>query len=205
MARPDKHALQTRGITLLAPQHSAVRRLRREHGSPSLHGTKVWESSYVVMNHLLRQRPPRGARFMDLGCGWGPLSIFAAKRLGQQVTSVDADAGVFPFLNLHAELNGVSVTPLQRRFERLRVADMQGIHTLVGTDICFWESLTPVLLNLVRRARKAGVAKIIIADPGRPPFYELVERCQAEFPVRITHGRTQDPLPAWAQLMVIED
>ncbi|MEZ5503738.1 MAG: hypothetical protein R3E50_14160 [Halioglobus sp.] len=48
--------------------------------------------------------------------------IWCAKTLGSQVTSVDADPDVFPFLQASAALNGVTTTPLVARFEQLPVS-----------------------------------------------------------------------------------
>lgn len=33
------------------------------------------------------------------------------------------------------------------------------------------------MLNLVSRAIRGGTERVVIADPGRPPFYELVDHC----------------------------
>lgn len=141
---------------------------------------------------------------MDLGCGWGPLSLYAAKRLQQQVTAVDADPEVFPYLHLHADINDVQIKTLKRRFERLTGKDLTGVHTLAGADICFWDELTPVLFNLIRRAMKAGVQKVIIADPGRGPFYDLHERCETTFKTDLIEKRTSTPRVASADLLIVQ-
>jgi predicted nicotinamide N-methyase len=201
--RNDARTVQTRGLTLLKAAHPEIRRLKRE-SEPTIHGNKVWNSSFLIMDHLTREGFPRGARLMDIGCGWGPLAIFAAKRFGARVIAVDADAEVFPYLELHAAINDVEVETMTRRFERLRKKDLEGIHTLAGADVCFWDELTPVQFNMIRRAWKAGVQRIIIADPGRDPFYNLVERCREHFPVRLLDRRTSTPRPASADLLVIE-
>ena len=49
---------------------------------------------------------------------------------------------------------------------------------IVGADICFWDDLTPILFNLIRRSQRAGVQKVIIADPNRSPFLALTARCK---------------------------
>ena len=196
--------ITTRGITVLRNGHPDIRRLKRNSHAPSIHGHKVWHSSFVVMDYLRRHPPAKGSHFMDVGCGWGILGIYAAKRLGLQVTGVDADADVLPYMALHAEINGVDITPLRCRFERLTRRHMEGVDTLVGADICFWDQLTPVLFRLVRRARQAGVRRIIIADPGRAPFYALAEQCAEAFGGQIVEARTAHPEPASADLLVIE-
>ena len=65
------------------------------------------------------------------------------------------------------------MTPLQARFEKLTQARLADVDIVAGADICFWDELTPVLYNLIRRSLRAGVKQIIIADPGRSPFYAL--------------------------------
>lgn len=201
--RNDSRVIHTRGIDLLKAQHPEIRRLKRQ-SEPSIHGNKVWNSSFVIMDHLQREGFPQGEHLMDLGCGWGPLAIYAARRFDARVTAVDADPEVFPYLHLHAGINGVDVHTRQRRFERLTKKDMSGVHTLAGADICFWTELTDVQFKLIRRAWQAGVQRIIIADPGRDPFYQLVERCNEYFDTRLLDRRTSTPRPASADLLVIE-
>ena len=205
--RGEPHTVQTRGLTLLRSGHRAVRRLKREH-EPSIHGNKVWNSSFLIMDELTRRQRAGeigpGSHLMDIGCGWGPLAIFAAKRLGCRVTAVDADADVFPYLALHAAINKVEVETLRCRFERLTKQCLNGVDVITGADICFWDELTPVLFNLIRRALGQGVKRVIIADPGRSPFYELAERCEARFNARVVERRTQTPRSLSADLLIVE-
>ncbi|WP_101675611.1 class I SAM-dependent methyltransferase [Alloalcanivorax mobilis] len=205
--RGEPHTLSTRGITLLRAGHREVRRLKREH-IPSIHGNKVWNSSFLIMDELNRTRAGLGlgadTHLMDIGCGWGPLSIYVAKRFGARVTAVDADQDVFPYLELHAAINRVEVTPLRCRFEKLTRQRLDGVDVITGADICFWDELTPVLYNLIRRALGQGVRRIIIADPGRSPFYALAERCQAHLNARLVERRTQTPKALSAELLIID-
>jgi predicted nicotinamide N-methyase len=59
----------------------------------------------------------------------------------------------------------------------LTAQDLAAFDLIVGTDICFWEDLVDPLYQLVQYGVAAGVAEILIADPGRPPFDELCTRC----------------------------
>lgn len=201
----EPHTLRTRGITLLRSGHREVRRLKRANHIPSIHGNKVWNSSFLIMDQLTRQKVPQDWHMMDIGCGWGPLAIFAAKRFGCRVTGVDADADVFPYLDLHARVNGVSVAPLRARFERISKARLADVDLITGADICFWDELTPVLFNLIRRALKSGVQQIIIADPGRSPFYQLAERCQDKLNARLVERRSQTPKRLSADLLIVNN
>ena len=206
VSRKDPRVVSTRGLILLKNSHPEVRRLKRAEVEPSIHGNKIWNSSFLVMDYLNRHRPPKKARFMDVGCGWGQLGIYAAKRLEQKVIAVDADKDVFPYLELHAQINKEKIRTLQRRFEKLKGDDFKGIHTVAGADICFWDELTPVLFNMIKRARKAGVKRIIIADPGRDPFYELVEKCEKKgFDMDVVERRTSTPRKCSADLLVIHN
>ena len=204
--RDDKKAIRSRSLVLLKPGHKEVRRLKREAHVPSIHGHKVWNSSFLIMDYLSRKSPPKKSRFMDLGCGWGLLGIWANKKFDCKVTAVDADEDVFPYLELHANINGATnIKTRKRRFEKLRKSDLEGFHTLAGADICFWDELTPVLHKLIRRAMKAGVKRVIIADPGRSPFYELVELCENDkrMKVKVVERTTTRPKVAVADLLVV--
>ena len=53
-------------------------------------------------------------------------------------------------------------------------------HLLIGSDICFWGSMVKPLFDVVQRALEGGAKRFVIADPGRPTFYELAERCRKQ-------------------------
>jgi predicted nicotinamide N-methyase len=112
---------------------------------------------------------------MDIGCGWGLLGIYCAKKLGASVTSVDSDPEVFPFLDLHAEINKVKITTMKRSLGGLTAQDLRGFDILVGADICFWDNLALTLKRFINRALRASVRMVLIADPGRKPFHDLGE------------------------------
>lgn len=94
-----------------------------------------------------------------------------------EVTSVDADRDVFPYLNAVAALNEVTTTPLVSKLEHLSVKQLSQFDMLIAADICFWDELAKPVANLVARAVKAGVKKIVIADPERAPFFTMAEQC----------------------------
>lgn len=202
----EPHTIRTRGITLLRSGHREIRRLKRANHTPSIHGNKVWNSSFLIMDHLTRQKVQADQHLLDIGCGWGPLSIFAAKRFGCAVTAVDADEDVFPYLDLHAQINKVEIQQKQARFEKLTQSMLSDVNIMAGADICFWDELTPVLFKLIRRGLKAGVKEIIIADPGRSPFYALAERCEkAGLNSRVVERRTKTPKVLSADLLIINN
>ena len=171
-----KHARQAFGLTILDTRHPAVRRLRYE-AQPLLHGQKVWHASFLLMDYLQQHGLHRGARVLEVGCGWGLVGIYCAKTFHAQVTGLDADAAVFPYLRLHAQLNGVHIETRQGTFADLSAPDLAAFDLIIGSDICFWDELVEPLYHLVQHGVNTGVAEILVADPDRPPFDELCARC----------------------------
>lgn len=166
---------QVFGLTVLNNNHRDIRALRREHGQPSHHGNKLWRSSLLLMDYLQEFPIEQGARVLEVGCGWGLTGIYCAKQFGAQVTCLDVDASVIPFVEHHAALNGVSVTPWVKGYQAVTAAQLAQFDVIVGGDICFWDDLAPLLFNLLRRAQKQGV-RSIITDPGRQPFTDMATR-----------------------------
>ncbi len=192
---PDKNLLDVCGLLVPRPGHRLVRRLRGRY-QPSAHGGKVWDACYLLMDYLLYNPLPRRRLVMDLGCGWGPVGVFCALRFQAKATGTDRDPGVFPYLEMLAALNGVQVQTLKRTFNTLHKSDLQGYHCLLGSDICFWENMTLALTRLIGRALRAGVRRIAIADPGRPPFMALAEQCLARHAdAELLEWRANDPRP----------
>lgn len=194
-----------RGVIMPTGSHPAIRKVKRQGVSPSIHGNKLWKSSCLLMDYLNKNRPEHYARVIDVGCGWGVSGIWCAKTLGSRVTSVDADPDVFPYLQATAELNKVELAPLVSRFEKLTTKQLSQFDMLIAADICFWDDLVNPVYNMVNRAIKAGVKHILIADPERSPFYEMAERCVDKHCADIIDWQTRSPIEARGAIMVIEN
>ncbi len=172
------------GLRIFRARDKEVRSLKRIH-KPSTYGFRIWTSSWLLMDFLRLRRLSGGSRVMDLGCGWGLAGIYCAKKYGADVTGVDMDSQVFPFLRLHAEANGVKIHTLVRRFGEVSSHDLKGMNFLIGSDICFWDTLVNPLIDLIDRAFEEGVQLVLIADPGRGAFIDLgdhfIRKSQGEF------------------------
>ena len=202
MAQPTEHRF--RGVRMPTSRHPAVRRARRE-ANPEIHGNKLWKSSTLLIDYLHRHPDPEPRSVVDVGCGWGIGGIWCAREFGAHVTAVDADRNVFPFLEVTAALNGVSVDTRVCRFEKLTRRELEAFDTLIAADICFWDELVRPLSNLVNRAVDAGVARIIIADPERPTFHAMAERCLDRHGGELLPWRTRGARPASGALLVIDN
>ena len=194
-----------RGVIMPTASHPAIRRVRRQGNYPSIHGNKLWKSSLLLIDYLHRHRPQHSRRVLDAGCGWGISGIWCARTLGAEVTSVDADPDVFPFLAATAELNGVQTTPLVSRFEKLTTRRLADFDMLVAADVCFWDELVDPVFNLVNRAVRAGVKQILIADPERPTFHAMAQRCVDRHGGEIVEWQTRAPQQARGAILVIHN
>ena len=194
-----------RGVIMPTGSHPDIRRVKRQGNYPSIHGTKLWKSSCLIIDYLNRNRPEHVDSVIDVGCGWGASGIWCAKKLGAEVTSMDADPAVFPFLDVAAQLNGVSTTPMVSRFEKLTTRQLSRFDMLIATDICFWDELVDPVYKMVNRAVKAGVKHILIADPERPTFHEMAERCVKKHCAELIEWQTRSPIKAQGAIMIIEN
>jgi predicted nicotinamide N-methyase len=197
---------QALGLQILNSSHADIKKLKREGHIAEIHGNKFWNSSFLLMNHLKKHPLKNNSRVLEIGCGWGLLGIYCAKNFSSKVTGVDADKNVFPYLNLHAEINGVKIATEQNSFERLNKKFLANYDVILGSDICFWDEMSITLFNLFKRSLQSGVKQIIISDPCRSPFTELVSRCKDKLPnVRTESRRMNSPVRASGDLLIIDN
>lgn len=189
---PEPNIYQAYGIYLLEGKHRLIRRLKKAY-QPSVHGHKTWNSSFLLMDYLQHEPFAKRSRVLEVGSGWGPGSVFCASRFKAQVTALDIDKDVFPFLEVLAALNDVEVTPLTSRFEKLTPEQLSQFDVIVGSDICFWDKMIKPLGRLIKRALDAGVKRVIITDPGRPPFYELCDALRRQHRVELMEWYATEP------------
>jgi predicted nicotinamide N-methyase len=201
----NNHWIDYLGIKALRSSHPGVRRLKRQQKCyNSAHGNKVWRSSFVLMDYLTTYPPEENTQVLDIGCGWGLTGLFLAKEYGAQVTGIDIDASVAPFLGLQASINDCQIDFQARGFESLSAEELTAFSTIVGTDICFWDELTEPLFELIGLALESGVERIIIADPGRPPFWDLVDLCMQNFSAEVVTRRIYQPWKTEKFILSIE-
>lgn len=204
MSSEEKHIKEVRGLKIYKKKHKAIKKLLKDTSTPEIHGDKVWFSSYLILDYLKAHPPKKKASIMDIGCGWGILSIHCAKEFGANVTAVDADKNVFPFLKKHAELNGETIKTKVSRFENLKGSLLAKQDIIVGGDICFWKELIDPLYKLIKKSIKNGVGTIIIADPGRSPFLKLAKQCKKKFNAELIEVKLKDPTKEEGYLLVIQ-
>ena len=193
-------------VVMPTSSHPALRRVKRRDVNPSIHGNKLWKSSCLLIDYLHKNPPEHRKRIIDVGCGWGIAGVWCAKKWGADVTSVDADSHVFPYLDTVAQLNGVSTTALVSKFEQLTVAQLSNFDMLIAADICFWDELAEPVSKLVDRAVEAGVKHILIADPERAPFFIMADHCIKKHCAQLVEWRAKSiSIQARGAIMCIEN
>lgn len=203
MSSSEKHIKEVRGLKIYKKKHKTIKKLLKDTSTPEIHGDKVWFSSYLILDYLHEHPPEKKSRILEIGCGWGILAIHCAKEFKAQVTAVDADKNVFPFLEKHAKLNRAKIATLVSRYENLKAGLLKEQDMILGGDICFWDELIEPLYKLIKKSIKNGVGTIIIADPGRSPFLKLAKRCKQEFGGELIEVELTDPIEEDGYLLVI--
>ena len=97
------------GLKILNSNHKEIRRLKRAGYIADIHGNKFWNSSFLIMDYLKKHPLKKNLKVLEIGCGWGLLGIYCARQFDAQVTGIDADENVLPYMQLHAEQNGVCI------------------------------------------------------------------------------------------------
>lgn len=195
-----RNEIRSHGITCMLAAHPEIRKLKRSH-EPTIHGTRQWPSSWLLIDYLARNPIPRGSRVVEIGAGWGLTGIYCAKHFDADVLAVDKDPAVFPYLTLHAKRNGVGVRTLAADFARVDRKVLAATDVILGSDVCFWRSLIPELRALVLRALRAGVRTVLVADPARHTFESLAKRLCAQGVAEVIDWKTARPLPRSGRIL----
>ncbi len=198
---------QAFGLKILNANHPEIRRLKREGHQAEIHGNKFWNSSFLIMNYLAKNPLPKKTRVLEIGCGWGLLGLYCNKEFGNRVHGSDADENVLPYLTLHASINSLKMTGEKKTFSQLTTKYLENFDVILGADICFWDEMADELFRLAGRARKAGVKQMMIADPCRPPFTDLSERCQDKYgdDVEVVEKFLKRPVNASGEILIIKN
>ncbi len=200
IAPPQKNMFSAYGVWLFKEKHPEVIKIKKDV-VPSAHGDRHWDSSFLIMDYFTNNKPAKKIRVLDVGCGWGPTSIFFARR-DCHVTGMDIDKDVFPFLDAQADVNGVKIKKLARAMKDMRKKDLANFDIIVGGDICFWDALADEWFSMLKRAAQAGVKSLVLADPGRSPFFALIKKCSLQWPTEQLVWYALEPKKTSGYLMV---
>ena len=200
----DKDVKKVRGLKIYKKSYKKFQKLLDDENYPSIHGDKIWFSSYFIMDYLKAHPPAEKSCIAEIGSGWGLLSIYCAKNFAAKVVAIDADKKVFAFLNMLADLNDTRVKTKTSRYEKLKPEFLAKQDIVLGADICFWDELIDPLYSVIKLALKNGVSRIIIADPGRSPFLKLAKKCKKKFNAKLSDVEIRTPYAKEGYLLIIK-
>lgn len=197
------HVIKYKGVKAFKATHPDIKKLKKKNEAPSIHGNKIWDSSFVLMDFLRRWPPGDDLNVLDIGCGWGVLSSYIAKQFDANVTGLDADEAVKPYFDYHAKENGVSLDFTVGTMQSVKKPKLKNIDMVVGADICFWPELGADWKKLIKRSLDAGVGQIYIADPGRSPFWDLVKHCEKRYDAEVWSHDIKKPFKSEKYILEI--
>lgn len=127
---------------------------------------ELWPSGSALAA-AVAERPLRGVRVLELGCGLGLVSV-AAAGAGADVLAADQSGEAVAFTIVNAARNGVTVRTVVCAFERPAPLLAEAPWDLVlAADVLYEPRTVPVLLDLLPRLVD-GTGEVWVADPGRP-------------------------------------
>jgi predicted nicotinamide N-methyase len=127
----------------------------------------AWVGGQAVARYLLdHPADVAGKRVVDVGAGSGLCAIAALKAGAAHALAADVDPLCEEAVALNARANGVSVT---FSGSDLLDADPPDTDLILAGDVCYEKPLAERVLSWLKRAHGRGV-RVLIGDPGRPPF-----------------------------------
>jgi predicted nicotinamide N-methyase len=138
---------------------------------------ELWASG-VALAHDIARRALHGARVVELGCGLGLPSI-AAALAGGRVLATDWSPDAVKVTAANAALNGVEVETAQVAWSAPdAIVERAPWGYVIASDVLYEPRNVDALLDLLPRlVDKKG--RVLIADPGRRPAEEFLERAAA--------------------------
>ena len=202
----SSHYYQVHGIRLIKRNHPDVMRLIADGYSPVEFGSRIWRASYLLIDYLshLSLLHHRNLHVLELGCGWGLPSIFAKTRLGMQVTASDIDSNVFAFQDLITQINGTAITQLNSSLGDLCESDLHAYDMLMGADICYSATHARLLEDLIANYAAQRSGCILLADSGRAPFFNLVDKLAVQYCVDLHDVSIELPIKFSGYVLSIE-
>ncbi len=138
---------------------------------------ELWPAG-TALARLLSARALKGARVLELGCGLG-LASLAAALAGARVVATDWSPGALELLAENARRNGAELEIALLDWRTPAWAIERGPWDLVlAADLLYERHNVLLMLDLLPRLVASG-GEVWLADPGRPPAQEFLERAEA--------------------------
>jgi predicted nicotinamide N-methyase len=139
--------------------------------------SELWASG-VALAHDLSRRALRGASVVELGCGLGLPSI-AAAIAGGRVLATDWSHDAVNATAANAALNDARVETARVAWDAPdSIVERAPWRYVIASDVLYEPRNVDQLLELLPRLVDKG-SRVLIADPGRRPAEDFLERARA--------------------------
>ena len=125
----------------------------------------VWASSRVLAQYLLSFET-EGLRILEVGCGIGLVSLMLHQR-NADITATDRHPEVAPFLQINAELNGLTAIPYHQCEWEDENDDLGLFDLILGSDLLYELGQAEALSSFIDRHARTH-CNVLILGPGRP-------------------------------------
>ena len=180
-------ALRDRELCVLRPRDSESlideEAFERDERMP--YWAELWPSG-VALARMVAERPLRGRRVLELGCGGLALPSIAAALGGARVLATDWSPEALALVRENAERNGAPIEVAECAWERPeRLVGEAPWDLVLAADVLYERRNVPLLLDLLPRL--AG--EVWLADPNRPPLDEFLAGVEGAYAVESTGPR----------------
>jgi predicted nicotinamide N-methyase len=173
-------ALRDGELSVLRPRNSdaLLDEQAFEHEEFLPYWAEVWPSGAALARRI-SARALRGARTLELGCGLG-LPSLAAALAGGRVLATDWSPDAIELLAANAQRNDVAIETALLDWRTPAAVIERGPWDLVlAADVLYERHNVLLMLDLLPRLIDER-GEVWIADPGRPPAAEFIERVEKE-------------------------
>ena len=182
----DVVALDGRDVLILRPRDAdeLLTEAAFEHEEFLPYWAELWPSA-LALARAVGARALHGARVVELGCGLALPSIVAALG-GGRVLATDWATDAIAYARRNAQRNGVVLeTAVESWTHPVRVTAQAPWDLVIGSDLLYERrNVAPLAALLDALVDERGEAWI--ADPGRAPAQEFLERAGERFTIRST-------------------
>jgi len=182
------------GVNIVKPNHNLVDSIKAEGFTPQCFGSKVWQSNFLLMDLLSKLSLKSSLNVLEIGAGWGALSVFLSKHFDADVVASDLDQNVRPYQQMLADRNHTQVGSQTIRINEITEHTLNHLDLIVASDICYDLETKNELLELVEHVACRSDVVMLLADVGRKAFVRLSEDSDNLIDVEVNAYSIEQPM-----------
>ncbi|EWH11223.1 methyltransferase [Catenovulum agarivorans DS-2] len=182
------------GVNIFKPNHPDVQALVEDGFVPQHYASKVWQSNFLLMNILKDVPFKRQLKVLEIGAGWGALSVFMNKHYNAEVIASDLDENLKPYQQSLAGHNDTEVDSQTIAIEDISEAILDDTDLIVASDICYNKDTKQALQLLVESVACRSDVVMLLADIGRKAFMQLSDDNKIFLDVELQNHRIEQPI-----------